>query len=471
VTPHEQQELRSEIRWLGEVLGHVLKEQAGESTFELVEEVRALARARREGLEGAEDRLIRTLGKLDTGELERLIGAPSVFFDLANLAEDRQRVRVVRDRERTGTRSEAENLDGVIQALHERGLSAEGVQALLDETGIEFVFTAHPTEAKRRSVREKVRDLRHHLYGLDDPDLLPRERARVDRIAERHLQQMLSAVLHRAGQDAARDGGADAARDVAASSGAGAAPDATPDPGPPVPEDLLDLLSRRSREAYRGLVDRPGFIQYFEEATPIRGIEELPIGSRPARRGGERSLDTLRAIPWVFSWTQSRHMIPAWYGLGTALAAARDEPGGTVTLEAFYRSSGFFRATIDNAALALAKADMGIARVHSLLVRDPAVRREIWGRISAEYDRTRAGVLELIGQKELLDDTPWLKRSIEVRNPYVDPLNLVQVELFRRLRQVREGLPEDEASPEERELRDLIRLTIQGIAGGLRTTG
>ncbi len=923
--PPNQRELRSEIRWLGETLGEVIIEQAGQSAFDLVEAIRALARDRRKGEAEAEDRLIQAIRDLDAEQIESLICALSVFFDLANLSEDRQRVRVVRERERQGKRTESESLGGVIRALRDRGVDAETVQTLLRDTGIEFVFTAHPTEAKRRSVREKVRDLRRHLYALDDTELLTRERELLERWVKadltglwqtdfvrfrrpsvleeldrslffagnlwtvvprlfrelgealqrsypeqafdlppvirfgtwiggdrdgnpyvtaevtgqalgrlreealgRHIERardarrslsmsgrkagvsaelleaiddatrrfpaLESAVAHlsdaepyrrwlrivqwrleralevvpgseeespagaygdpaeflddldrmkrsleahdgalladahlrdwivqaevfgfslmrldirqesswyhgvmaeilaqlgihddyaaldeeprrelliesmpcnraideedlsdearetlalfrllasvcqmtgpgvfgahvvsmthkpsdllvvlwlsswgaaRAGMPKARlpipivplfetiedlahadatlgtllgdpayhehldatggrqivmigysdstkdggymaaswglfeaqarmhraareegveliffhgrggalgRGGGPAARhirslpastlnaglriteqgevlseryddpriasrhleqmlsavlDRGAAGLVGSGSDGRESPGGDspaasgVPNDLLERLATTSREAYRELVEHPGFVQYFEEATPIRGIEDLPIGSRPARRSSDRSLETLRAIPWVFSWTQSRHMIPAWFGLGTALEAAHEE---VPALRDFYRRSGFFRATIDNAALALAKADMGIARVHSRLVGDPAVRDEIWGRISAEYERTRAGVLALTGREALLDETPWLQRSIEVRNPYVDPLNLIQVELFRRLRELGEDGDTDE-------LRSLIRLTIQGIAGGLRTTG
>jgi phosphoenolpyruvate carboxylase len=934
VTDVDQGRLRDEIRWLGEELGHVIREQAGEVAFDRVEEVRALARDRREGGAGAEARLEALLASLDVREAEPLIGALSVFFDLANLAEDRQRVRVVRDRERAGSpeagRGEGTVSDAV-RRLREWGLDAESLQALLDDTGVEFVFTAHPTEAKRRSVREKVRDLRGHLYDMDDAGLLPRElrvletrvradltglwmtdfvrfrrpsvleeldrslffagnlwdaaprlfrelrtalaasypnhdfripplirfgtwiggdrdgnpyvtaevtRASLTRLREealhRHVDQArttrrsLSMSLRKAGASAAlleaiegavagspslgevmahlsgdepyrrwlaiiesrlrgtleaavddaagpsdegygdprdlvRDlrvmreslaanggalladahlddwicqaevfgfslmrldvrqdsgryqddlgeilahlgvhesygeldeegrqrlltesvpsrarvnpgelsddaretvalfdllagvcgrsgpgslgahvismtrrpsdvlavlwlsrwaaaraglpgdrlpvpiaplfetiddlasapetldlllshpayreeldalggrqmvmigysdstkdggymaaawnlfdaqsrmqataeghgvplvffhgrggalgrGGGPAARHIrslppatlraglriteqgevlaeryddrrvagrhleqmlsAVLKGGGRAllPASGPDIGdgpdgaePPLPRSLLEFLARTSRAAYRELVDHPGFIRYFEEATPIRGIEDLPIGSRPARRAGERSLDSLRAIPWVFSWTQSRHMIPAWYGLGAAVEAAKTggagDPDAMDTLKHLYRESSFFRATIDNAELALAKADMGIARIHGKLVQDADVRREIGQRIEAEFERSRAAVLAITGQDELLDQVPWLKRSIQVRNPYVDPLNLLQVALFRRLRAASEG------SKAESEARELIRLTIQGIAGGLRTTG
>ncbi len=260
-------------------------------------------------------------------------------------------------------------------------------------------------------------------------------------IAHRHLEQVLSATL-------------------AAASGAGATSSPVRDAS-----HMLDSMAAHSHRIYRELVDHDGFMTYFEQATPITQIEQLPIGSRPSRRRAERSLTTLRAIPWVFSWTQCRHMIPAWYGLGSALEEILNKAQGKKALQSLYRNDLFFRATIENAALALAKADMGIAKVHAELVDDTRIRSDIWTRISAEYRRTRRAVLQLTGRRQLLGDIPWLKRSIDVRNPYVDPLNFIQVELFHRWR----NAPENTADATE--LADLIRLTIQGIAGGLRTTG
>jgi phosphoenolpyruvate carboxylase len=928
----DQRKLRDEIRWLGELLGEVLREQAGPDAFDLVEEIRALARERRAGEEGAEARLVERIRSLPPADLEPLIGALSVFFDLANLSEDRQRVRVVRERERSGAAPGTETLGEAVQELAAEGLTARAMRSLLEETGIEFVFTAHPTEAKRRSVREKVRDLRGHLHDLDDPDLLSRERTRLERLVKadltglwqtefvrfrrpsvleeldrslffagnlwqvvpellrelddaldtqfpghdfggptpvrfatwvggdrdgnpnvtaqvtrkalqrlrdealsRHIEQArrtrrnLSMSARKAGSsrdlldaihdakkrwpvlaevvehlshtepyrrwlwvvqwrlertreadlleelpqgaygdpgemvqelelmrrslashggellaqahldpwirqvrvfgfslmrldirqesswyekvlaeiladlgvhpdyrsleederqrvlteampsgedpaggpsgeplpepsleslsddareavdlftllasvcrvtgpevlgaqvismthrpsdvlavlwlsswaavraelpggwipipiaplfetiddlrnapdvldallaqpayrrqvaalgdrqmvmvgysDSTKDGGYLAAswslheaqfrmqeparrhgvslvffhgRGGALGRGGGPAarhirslPPQTlraglriteqgevlseryDDPwiarrhlqqmlssvlrsaggaklgaGGHEPEspgllfELIPALARRSRAAYRELVEIPGFIRYFEEATPITQIEELPIGSRPSRRRPDRSLETLRAIPWVFSWTQSRHLLPAWYGIGSALEPELEEGGESWTaLRSLYAGGGFFRATIDNAALALAKADMGIAGLHGALVEDAEVREAVDARIQAEHERARRAVLDLTGQQDLLDDIPWLKRSIDVRNPYVDPLNMIQVELFRRLRTAEEGSPEAEAAAA------LIRLTIQGIAGGLRTTG
>jgi phosphoenolpyruvate carboxylase len=235
----------------------------------------------------------------------------------------------------------------------------------------------------------------------------------------------------------------------------------------PKPEwpPLMETLSERSLTAYRELVDQPGFIPYFVETTPIEEIEDLPIGSRPSRRRGERTLGDLRAIPWVFSWTQNRSMIPAWYGLGASLSEVkyRDRRAWQMLCE-MYRSWPFFQATIDNASLALAKADMYVAQRYAELADDAEVRERMWLRIASEYDRTRQAVLDVVGERELLSGVPWFKQSIEVRNPYVDPLNLIQIELLRRRRA---AVGDEDAAY----LRHLLRLSVQGVAAGMRTTG
>jgi phosphoenolpyruvate carboxylase len=226
--------------------------------------------------------------------------------------------------------------------------------------------------------------------------------------------------------------------------------------------DIAARMAERSWTVYRELVDQPGFIRYFSETTPIDDIETLPIASRPSRRRGERTLDDLRAIPWVFAWTQSRCMIPAWYGLGTALVEVKyEDRHAWQNVCDMYRQWPFFQATIDNATLALAKADMYIAQRYSELVDDADIRRPIWQRIAAERDRTRQAILDIVGGGELLATTPWFQRSIEARNPYIDPLNLIQIEFMRRRRQ----------RPDDESLRDLLRLCVQGIAAGMRTTG
>lgn len=237
---------------------------------------------------------------------------------------------------------------------------------------------------------------------------------------------------------------------------------------PPVEwSEILERISQASFKVYRKLVEHPGFLKYFDLATPIGEIENLPIGSRPARRRERKSLADLRAIPWTFAWTQSRHIIPAWFGLGSALEQEVAAAGHDWSiLHAMYEGWPLFRAVIDNAELALAKADMGISRRYA----EFGVGTEaepVWGTIRNEYARSRASVLLVTGHHELLGGIPWLQRSIMERNPYVDPLNLIQIELIRRLR----SLPEGKSSEQSERLRELIRLTIQGVAAGLRTTG
>jgi phosphoenolpyruvate carboxylase len=231
--------------------------------------------------------------------------------------------------------------------------------------------------------------------------------------------------------------------------------------------ELVEELSARSLAVYRELVDSPGFIPFFSAATPIDEIEQLPIASRPARRRGERTLNDLRAIPWVFSWTQNRLLLPAWYGFGTAVSERMErEPAVEATLRRMYREWPFWQATLDNAALALAKADLEIAERYSELVEDAVTRGSIWEKIAAEFSRTLTCLMRLMEVPELLSGTPWLQQSIGMRNPYIDPINLIQIELLRRRRR----LPET-AVAEAEQLRDLLRLSVQGIASGMRTTG
>ncbi len=241
------------------------------------------------------------------------------------------------------------------------------------------------------------------------------------------------------------------------------------EPAPHVKAEWLTTMEKLadiSYQKYRELVEQPDFVDFFRRATPIAEVEQLPIGSRPARRRGGGSLKDLRAIPWVFSWTQCRCLIPAWYGLGTAAhECLRDEPSRRV-LQSMYRDWPFFRATIDNAELALAKTDLDIAAQYAGLAQDSVTLACIGALIADEFRRTRDAVLAIAQQEELLDSIPWLKESIRVRNRYLDPLSLIQVELLRRLRDA-----SDLNDAQTEELRHLVRLTINGLAAGMRTSG
>ncbi len=227
---------------------------------------------------------------------------------------------------------------------------------------------------------------------------------------------------------------------------------------------IMEAIAQRSFQVYRELVDQPGFIEFFGAATPIDEIESLNIGSRPARRRGQRSLADLRAIPWVFSWTQNRSLIPAWYGLGTALTELmNEETDDWQTARAMYREWPFFQAMIDNAALALAKADSFIASRYAGLVESDDVRHRIGTMIQNQRDQAEGAILSLTGNLHLLSNSPWLQASIDARNPYIDPLNLIQIEWIQR----RRNLPAEDGE----RIRELLRLTVQGIAAGMRTTG
>ncbi|MCA9248493.1 MAG: phosphoenolpyruvate carboxylase, partial [Planctomycetales bacterium] len=224
---------------------------------------------------------------------------------------------------------------------------------------------------------------------------------------------------------------------------------------------LADLAQRR----YRQLIEDKDFLTFFEQGTPISEIERLPLGSRPARRQATRSLQTLRAIPWTFAWTQCRQIFPAWFGLGTAVQEFVGQQGGDWSgLKSMYAQWPAFRAMIDNAELALAKADMGIARRYAALVEKRQAAERIVTMISEEHQLSRGAVLMITGQSELLGGTPWLAASIGQRNPHVDPINFIQVELLKRLRAC-----DDDAQRDT--LRHMIRESVQGVAAGMRTTG
>jgi phosphoenolpyruvate carboxylase len=240
-------------------------------------------------------------------------------------------------------------------------------------------------------------------------------------------------------------------------------------------ETVLEELARTAQHAYRGLVyDDPQFLDYFRTATPINEISRLRIGSRPASRRNSTQIADLRAIPWVFSWMQSRHTIPGWYGLGAALetfihGVAGSEHSAMVQeerlglLRTMYQNWPFFRIILDNAQMILAKADMGIARYYASLTPDQALAERIYGIIAAEHERTSRTICLVAEIEHILDGTKFLQRSIAQRNPYVDPLSYMQIELLRRLR---EAPPEAQA-----EIETAVLMSINGIAAGLKNTG
>jgi len=255
-----------------------------------------------------------------------------------------------------------------------------------------------------------------------------------ERIAERNLEQMLDAQI-RARHNALRE------------------------PVEQVPDewaDAMDTMATAARAAYRDLLGTDGFVSYFEQATPITVIEDLNLGSRPASRSEDRSVEDLRAIPWVFSWTQSRCILPGWFSLASGVEAYLEDGGEMETLQEMYDEWAFFRTTFDRAALSLTRTDLEIADEYASLA-DSELREEFQPRIEGEYEQAVDYAAEITGREELLR-RDWLDESLERRNPYVDPLNLLQTHLLSQTHLT---------EAEERTL----RLTVNGIAAGMKNTG
>ena len=228
-------------------------------------------------------------------------------------------------------------------------------------------------------------------------------------------------------------------------------------------EEAMEEMSTAAFGFYRErIADNPDIIPYFEQATPVQEFDLAKIGSRPARRGQAKGLGDLRAIPWGFGWMQSRHVIPGWFGVGYALEqfASRGETQRDMLIS-MMRRFPFFYDLIRNVELALTKVDLPIARLYAGLVTDVTLRNRVFCMVADEYQRTRRMVLSITGQQRLMENNPALARSISLRNPYVDPLSLIQVELLRRKR----------AGEESDDLNYTLAATINGIAAGLRNTG
>ena len=258
-------------------------------------------------------------------------------------------------------------------------------------------------------------------------------------LAHRHLEQLVHAVL-------------------VASSPAKAKTEL-----PQAWRSAMDQMSGTAHQMYRALVyENPKFIEFWQMATPLDEIKRLHIGSRPAARGKSSEVTKIRAIPWVFSWMQSRFNLPGWFGLGSALAAIKDD----TLLREMYQNWALFSTILNNAEMSLLKADMGIASLYVDLVPDKELGNEMFRAIRAEYDLTRDIVLSISRHANLLDAEPVTQNAVQLRNPYVDPLNYIQVEMLRRVR----SLPDQEGE-EAQSIREVISITINGIAAGLRNTG
>ena len=227
---------------------------------------------------------------------------------------------------------------------------------------------------------------------------------------------------------------------------------------------IMEALSLDAIAAYRKLVyETPGFTDYFFAATPIREIAELNIGSRPSARKATDKIEDLRAIPWVFSWSISRVILPGWYGFGSAvtLFLEREGKSGLKQLQVMYSNWAFFRGLLSNMDMVLAKTDMGIASRYAELVPDAQVRKNIFGMIETEWERTTKCLMQITDSTSLLADNPTMARSLATRMPYIDPLNHLQLMLLERTR----------AGENDEKLRRALQITINGIAAGLRNSG
>ena len=256
-------------------------------------------------------------------------------------------------------------------------------------------------------------------------------------IAHRHLEQLTSAM-------------------ILAESEASSEPETYALSG----DQLMARLAQRSMDAYRDLVDDPAFWSWYTTVSPIAHISALPIASRPAARDGRQvQFDNLRAIPWVFAWTQMRFNVPGWYGIGVALDECLNDGGDTLEmLSKWYREWEYFRTLIDNAQQEMARARLIIARCY-----DEQVETSQYERIATEYHRARSAILRITGQRELLDNNPVIQRSIEQRNRPTDLLNLLQIELLQRYRAADD--------PTGHELRPALFSSINGIAAAMQSTG
>ncbi len=383
--------------------------------------------------------LFETIGDLQHG--------PAILTGLLQIPAYRAYVRRQQDRQTVMLGySDSTKDGGYLSACWALFRAQRELQTVAAEHGIELTFfhgrggsLGRGGGPAARSILSLPAGTFHGSLRLTEQGEVLADRYDDPQIALRHLEQVVWSSLVACGEPAA----------------------------PPRAEYLaaMESLAQESFRAYRELVEQPHFVEFFRRATPIAEVEQLPMGSRPSRRRGGSSLSDLRAIPWVFSWTQCRCLIPAWYGLGAAVEMLQQNESLDL-LSSMYRDWPFFRATIDNAELALAKTDLRIAEEYARLADDSESLARIGAMISGEFIRTRDLVLAITNRQELLDSTPWLKESIRVRNRYIDPLNLIQVELVRRTRSGSERSAED-----EEELQHLTRLTIKGLAAGMRTTG
>ncbi len=402
---------------------------------------------------GGRDAVLRIVPLFEAADTLR--GAPGTMDALMRRAEYREALRAVGDEQEVMIGYSDSNKDAGYVASGWTTYSAqERIAAVLREHGASWVFFHGRGGALGRGggpTNTAILALPGGTVGgrlkmTEQGEVLAAKYA-VPEVAHRELELTLSATLVAALEPTAQS----AERSAHA-------------------ESVMERMAAVSERAYRDLVHGdPDFARFFSAVTPLDEVSRLQVGSRPARRRADGGIASLRAIPWVFSWTQSRIVLPAWFGLGIALADAREREGVEV-LRGLERSWGFFGGLLANASMALAKADLRIARHYVAMWDEEEPRERIWEVLVEEYDRTREELLLVREESRLLDRSPVLQASIDRRNPYVDPLSFLQVELLRR-RRATTPAPEPATPSPEDPLARVSLLTVNGIAGGLRNTG
>jgi len=231
-------------------------------------------------------------------------------------------------------------------------------------------------------------------------------------------------------------------------------------------EPLFEQISRRAHKHYRALIEQPNFLSYFRTVTPIDVIEKIEIGSRPSSRKASNDISSLRAIPWVFAWTQNRQIIPGWYGFGTAINfCVKEKLTSWKELQKIYKKWDFFKALVDNIEMVLSKTDLTIGKEYLKLCGESESSTHLFGMISKEHKLAVNAVLKITGEKHLLVSNPSLQRSLLLRNPYIDPISFIQINLIQKFRSKK-------ISQSERgKVLHLLRSTVNGIAAGMKNTG
>ncbi len=408
-------------------------------------------------------------GKIDVVPLfetvEDLRSAPQIMTKLFQNAVYTQHLALRGNRQQIMIGYSDSNKDGgYLMANWMLFRAQRGLAAVCDEAGVKLLLFhgrggtvgRGGGPANRAILAQPPESVRGRIKLTEQGEVISGRYSNPD-IAHRHLEQLVSAVMLTCGRRPHYE-------------------------LEPRWAEIMDCLSEAAFRSYRSLVEKPEFLRYFHEATPIDHIGLLNIGSRPTRRRATLDISNLRAIPWVFAWTQSRVNLPSWYGVGTALeswvafgqAETTGDPGGAtsgeadaeqrlVQLRGMYENWPLFHTVLDNVQMGLGKGDMAIASLYAGLT-DVATRAAIFDDLKAEYARTERMVLAVTGYRELLENESWLQRSVKLRNPYVDPMNYIQVAVLDRLRQQPDA-------PNAAELRTAVLLSVNGVAAGLQNTG